>query len=97
MSIVDEIYEKTYGNSINDATPAEWDAASRKALDRQVGGSHYKDFVIQPIEFAMANDLNYCEANIVKYACRHHMKGGVEDVDKIIHYAELLKELKYGN
>jgi hypothetical protein len=26
----------------------------------------------------------------------HHEKGGVQDVDKIIHYAELLKELVYG-
>jgi len=81
-------------NNLNDATPQDWDNA-KSALDKQVGGKHYKGFNIQPIEFVMANDLNYCEANIVKYACRHHMKGGIEDVDKIIHYAELLKELVY--
>ena len=76
---------------LNDATPEEWDA-----LKRQVGGNHYKQFAIQPIEFVMANKLDYCEANIVKYACRHHEKGGLQDIDKIIHYAELLKELVYG-
>ena len=76
---------------LNDATPDEWDA-----LKRQVGGNHYKQFAIQPIEFVMANKLDYCEANIVKYACRHHEKGGLQDIDKIIHYAELLKELVYG-
>ena len=79
---------------INDATPQDWDQAS--ALSRQVGGQHYKGFAIQPIEFVMANKLDYCESNIVKYACRHHEKGGIQDVDKIIHYAELLKELVYG-
>jgi hypothetical protein len=82
-------------NRLNDATPDEWDRAANP-LNVQVGGTHYKDLAIQPIEFAMANELNYCEANIVKYACRHHMKGGIQDVDKIIHYAELLKELVYG-
>jgi hypothetical protein len=78
---------------LNAVSPGEWDVV--RALDKQVGGKHYKEFAIQPIEFVMANELNYCEANIVKYACRHHMKGGAEDVDKIIHYAELLRELVY--
>lgn len=88
----DEDYKKMQG-TINDASPAEWDQV--RALDRQVGGQHYKGFKIQPIEFIMDNNLDYCVANIIKYACRHHMKGGVQDIDKIIHYAELLKELKY--
>lgn len=37
---------------------------------------------------------------IIKYACRHGRKngeGGVKDVKKIIHYAELLLELDYAN
>ena len=29
--------------------------ATESALDKQVGGSHYKDFKIQPIEFITAN------------------------------------------
>ena len=70
--------------------------ARGSALSRQAGGDHYKKLTIQPIEFCMANKLNACETNIVKYACRHRDKGGVEDVEKIIHYAELLKELVYG-
>jgi len=91
--------------SIDNATPDEWDRVRRKAerlvekqpaLDTQVGGNHYKDMAIQPVEFIMANNLNYCEANIVKYACRHAAKGGAEDVKKIIHYAQLLLEVEYG-
>lgn len=65
-------------------------------LDVQVGGGHYKDFTIQPVEFSQKNQLNFCEGNIVKYACRHRAKGGVEDVRKIIHYAQLILQMEYG-
>ena len=59
-------------------------------LSEQVGGSHYKTMKIQPIEFIMANDLDFCQGNIVKYVCRYKQKGGVEDLNKVIHYARLL-------
>jgi hypothetical protein len=53
---------------------------------------HYKDFSISPIDFIIANKLGFCEGNIIKYACRYNKKGTpIEDLDKIIHYAELLK------
>ena len=78
---------------IDNATTEEWNEAA--ALTRQVGGDHYKQMAIEPIEFIMANSLGYCEGNIVKYICRHASKGGVEDIDKVIHYCQLLKELKY--
>jgi len=29
--------------------------------DKQVGGSHYKNFVIQPYEFISKNDLSCCK------------------------------------
>ena len=42
------------------------------------------------------NNLNTCEANIVKYITRHNKKGeGKEDILKVIHYAQLLLELDY--
>ena len=56
----------------------------------QVGGGHYKSMAIQPVEFILANGLGFCEGNIVKYTCRYRQKGGVEDLKKVIHYAELL-------
>ena len=65
--------------------------------DDQVGGSHYKDMVLQPIEFILANDLGFCEGNIVKYVCRYRNKGGSEDLKKVIHYAQLLLENFDGN
>ncbi len=66
------------------------------ALERQVGGSHYKDMAIQPIEYIVKNKLGFCEGNIVKYITRHKAKGGAEDVRKVIHYCELLLETEYG-
>ena len=66
-------------------------------LENQVGGSHYKHFKIQPIEFCQLNNLNFCESSIIKYACRWDKKGKPEeDLKKIIHLAEILLEL-YGN
>jgi len=66
------------------------------AFERQVGGNHYKDMAIQPVEFIVRNNIPFLEANIIKYTCRHSRKGGIEDVEKIIHYAEMLREAYYG-
>lgn len=65
-------------------------------LDIQHGGSHYKDKKIQPIEYITANDLDFCQGNIVKYATRHKNKNGAEDVRKIIHYAQFILKFEYG-
>jgi hypothetical protein len=77
--------------SIDNATPAEWDRAA-KATQRQVGGDHYKRFNIQPIDFIMDNELEWCEANVVKYVTRWQYKNGIEDLRKAMHYLQLLIE-----
>lgn len=59
-------------------------------LDVQIGGEHYKDMVIQPVEFILANKLGFCEGNIVKYISRYKVKGGVQDLEKVIHYTQIL-------
>ena len=68
-----------------------------KASDKQIAGSHYKNLKIQPVEFCQKNELNYCESAIIKYVCRHRNKNGAEDIQKVIHYAELLLELEYAD
>lgn len=65
-------------------------------LDVQIGGSHYKNMPIQPIEFCQRNQLNFCESAVIKYVCRHRDKNGVEDIDKAIHILNVLKEIEYG-
>ena len=67
------------------------------ALQKQVGGAHYAEMAIQPIEFITANDLSFLEGNIIKYVCRHQNKNGADDIKKAIHYCELLLQLKYGD
>ena len=66
-----------------------------KASDLQIGGDHYKRMAIQPSEFITKNNLSWCEGNAVKYICRHNLKGGEEDLDKAIHFLQLLKEWTY--
>ncbi len=82
-------------DSLNSATPQEWDNA-RSAMSKQVGGQHYKDCAIQPVEYIMANKLGYCAGNVVKYVTRHAAKGGKQDLEKAKHYIELLMEQEYG-
>ena len=67
------------------------------ALSQQVGGSHYKDCDIQPIEFIEANDLGFLEGCVVKRLTRHNKESGkgVEDIDKAIHELTLLKQMRY--
>jgi hypothetical protein len=67
-----------------------------KATLKQVGGSHYKDCKIQPVEFIVGNDLTFLEGNIIKYVTRHRRKGeGRKDIEKVIHYAEMILEMEY--
>lgn len=50
---------------------------------------------IQPSEFIHRNGLGWCEGNAVKYITRYTLKGGITDIDKAIHYLQLLKEWTY--
>jgi hypothetical protein len=68
-----------------------------KASDIQVAGSHYKDFAIQPAEFITRNGIGFLAGNVIKYVCRYKSKGGEQDIDKAIHYLQLLKEYEYGH
>jgi hypothetical protein len=61
-------------------------------LKQQVGGNHYKEMKIQPIEYIMANELGWCEGNAVKYVTRYKQKGQAQDIEKAIHYLQILLE-----
>ena len=62
------------------------------AKDTQVGGDHYRNLSIQPIDFITQNNLGFCEGNVVKYVSRWRSKGGVGDLRKARHYLDLLIE-----
>jgi hypothetical protein len=61
-------------------------------LHTQVGGSHYTDMTIQPIEYILANNIPFPEGNVIKYVSRWRAKGGVKDLEKAKHHLELLIE-----
>ena len=65
------------------------------AKEKQVGGDHYKNYNIQPIDFFVQNDIPFAEASVIKYVLRHRSKNGVQDIDKAIHYLDLIKEIYY--
>ena len=78
---------------VNEAIIATHYGAKQTALDVQVGGDHYKDMAIQPVEFCEKNKLSHLESNIVKRACRWRNKDGLKDLLKIKHEVDLLIEL----
>lgn len=55
---------------------------------------HYRQFKLEPIMFIGENGLDWFQGNIVKYALRHKLKNGKEDLLKVIRYAQMyiLKE-----
>lgn len=64
------------------------------AINSQIGGNHYKDCAIQPVEYIHANSIGYFEGCAIKYLTRWKSKGGVQDLEKAKHYIELLIELE---
>ena len=76
-------------------TPALSPSATPSALNVQVGGGHYKDMKIQPVEYIHANNLSFLEGNVVKYITRHKTKNKAQDIRKIIHYCTLILQLEY--
>lgn len=92
----DELMAEYYGMFKNKSTLKDAyespKTLSEKSMDKQVGGSHYKNMKIQPITFIQANGLGFCEGNAIKYLCRYKDKGGIEDLKKAKHYIELLIE-----
>lgn len=64
------------------------------ALTTQVGGNHYKDMAIQPVEYIHKNGIGYFEGCVIKYVSRWRKKNGVEDLKKARHFLDLLIEFE---
>ena len=69
--------------------------AQQQAKNIQVGGNHYQQMTIQPVEFIEKNNLSYCQGNVIKYVCRYNTKHSrkeqqVQDLEKAKHYIDLL-------
>ena len=66
-----------------------------KPYKKQIGGSHYKNMIMQPSEFINKNRLPFVEGSAIKYICRHAAKGKEQDIEKAIHYLEMILERDY--
>ena len=67
------------------------------ALDIQIGGGHYRQGGIQPVQYIEANKLAFLEGCVVKRVTRHDKPTGKgrQDIEKAIHELQLLLELRY--
>lgn len=66
-------------------------------MQEQIGGDHYRNMKIQPLEYSMANGLNAAEHSVVKYVSRHRNKGGKQDLEKAIDMLQKLIAFEYGD
>jgi hypothetical protein len=65
------------------------------AYAKQIGGSHYQKYKIQPSKFVIENELLYPEGCVIKYIIRHRDKGKKQDLLKAIHFIEMIIERDY--
>jgi len=63
---------------------------TESALDVQIGGGHYKNMAIQPMEYSMKNGLDACQHTAIKYISRFRDKGGIQDLEKAKHCIDML-------
>ena len=66
-------------------------------LNKQIGGKHYKVWKVQPVDFIRNNKLPFIFGVMIKYIMRiasntTDTQKKIEDLDKIIHYAEIEKD-----
>lgn len=87
-------FKDTWSVSWLDLTLVESLEKSESAYDRQEAGNHYKNLKIQPMTYALENNLNYGQSNAIKYITRYKDKNGIEDLRKAIHCIELLIEFE---
>ncbi len=66
------------------------------ANETQVGGTHYKQFQYETWDVILDWQLGYLDGNAVKYLSRWRHKGGVQDLQKALHYIQKLIEVETG-
>lgn len=69
------------------------------AIDKQVGGSHYRDMAVQPWQAMEAwltpeEYRGYHKGVAIAYLAREQQKGGIEDIKKAIHHLQRLVEMQ---
>jgi Protein of unknwon function (DUF3310) len=86
-------YSGVQTHQYEDAAPAP----EGSPLDTQIGGDHYKEMAIQPVEYIHANGIPFIEGCVIKYVSRWRSKGGIPDLEKARHFLDMLIELENDN
>lgn len=68
-------------NSMPTVVPDRWNTARP---------AHYAGLNPDVIAFCLANDIGFCEGNVIKYVCRWKDKGHVTDLRKARDYLDRL-------
>lgn len=73
------------------------DELKNDPLQHQIGGTHYMDCAIQPVQYIEANYLGFLEGCVIKRVTRHGKPTGKgrEDIEKAIHELQLILEIRY--
>jgi hypothetical protein len=100
MQVVEHVSD--WGKSLKPGQIWKMDSPSTgqykmEPLKKQIGGEHYTVRAIQPIEYINANRMGFCEGNVIKYVTRYKEKDGKKDLEKAIHYLQLLIQMEYGD
>ena len=61
------------------------------SFNKQIGGSHYLGWKIQPMEFFIANKIPKAEGDIIQYLLRQN-GNRKEDLEKAKHIIDMLIE-----
>nr|ADD96133.1 Bbp48 [uncultured organism MedDCM-OCT-S04-C777] len=54
--------------------------------------AHYIANKIEPIDFIIENNFNFCEGNVIKYISRYKRKNGIEDLKKARQYIDFFDQ-----
>lgn len=104
-SLSDDAHFEAYEAVHKDREPAgiEAEVIAKNVIHAVANGdmvnfpSHYARFKIEPIRFAMENNLSFLQANILKYIMRYDAKNGLEDLRKASRCLDMLIEFVKGN
>jgi len=79
---------------VDDNTSREELDMLRRPLEKEevTNPKHYNERKMEPLDYIIANELDFLEGNVVKYITRYTYKGGVNDLLKARTYLEKLIE-----
>ena len=79
---------------VQDHIDKENEDRKRQPLEKEevTNPTHYNERKMEPLDYIIANELDFLEGNIIKYITRYTYKGGVNDLLKARTYLEKLIE-----